>query len=331
MRVLLTGMTRMQANGSRRRDYNTSINALYHALKAAKHDVEWRALEYNEQEIFKQFDLLILGLGTISEYSCHYLYETLLASQGEHVLYLVNDWKANKTIRMLMDENLFREFVLNNNTGSRLSKERVMKDRRQLERCRNEMFRHTSNLLGPFFPWGDRDIIIKGTPFTSLNEFNPTAFYLKQWKKLPIAIPKRKKFQWMYGALDNYEKWHSRLGATWPIQWYTKKNFIPEHELVQRYAESHGMLLPKYSASGSGWWRARYCHGMIAQNVMYAEQKEWGELATLMHVNIEDIEEMSAKALQELAAHQQKQILRVTPSWSHVVDTVNNIVQEVGR
>ena len=101
MRVLLTGMTNMQQNRIKKRVYDTSINALYHALMAANHTVDWRRLECNEQKLNKKYDLLVLGLGTISEFSCTALYETLLATQYDHVLYYVNDWKANTTIKLL--------------------------------------------------------------------------------------------------------------------------------------------------------------------------------------------------------------------------------------
>lgn len=327
MRVLLSGMTRMHANQPRRRDYNTSINALYHAMKAAKHDVEWRPLEYGERKIFNDFDLLILGLGTMSEFSCQYLYETLLASEGENVLYLVNDWKANTTLKMLRDADLFREFVLKNNTGKRLPAERVMQDAKKLETCRRRMFDRKNNLLGPFFHWGDRNVILDGTPFTSIYEFNPTAFYLRQWQNIKIA--KRKEKQWVYGALDNYTKWHTRLGATWPIRAFNKKTFIPEDELVSLYAKSHGMLMPKYKASGSGWWRARYCHGILCENVMYAEEKEWNDMAKFVYAPLEEVEQLSVRKLKEYAAFQRDQIMKFTPKWHQFVDRVDSVLQEV--
>jgi len=329
MRVLLTGMTRIQANRPRRREYNTSINALYHLLKAAKHDVEWRPLEYGERKIFKNFDLLILGLGTISEFSCQYLYETLLASQGENVLYLVNDWKANTTLKLLRDADLFREFVLKNNTGSRLPKERVMQDAKRLETCRRQMFDRKTNIIGPFFGWGDRSIILNGTSMAHIHEFNPSWFYLDYWQQQKIKIPRVKQKQWVYGALDNYTKWHTRLDTSWPIHAFNKKTFIAEDELVKLYAKSHGMLMPKYKASGSGWWRARYCHAMVCENVIYAEEKEWGDVANHMYRTIDEIEGMSKKALIEFGWYQRKKLFDWTPSWDHEVDHINEILHEV--
>lgn len=326
MRILLTGMTNMQQNRIKKRTYDTSINALYHALRAAKHDVDWRRLEFNEKGLEKKYDLLLLGLGTMSEFSCTALYETLLATQCENVLYFVNDWKANATIKLLKNGDLFREFVLRNNTGKHVYREEIEgKWEKKLERCREKMFRFGDNLLGPFFPWGDRRIIVDGTPFTNCLEFNPTRFYLKQWNK-KIELPKRKKKQWVYGALADYSKWHERLKPTWPVVAFNKKTFIPEELLIAQYAKSYGMLMPKYKASGSGWWRARYCHAMLCENVIYADQSEL--VGTRLWDALDYIEGLSPVRLRELAKSQAQKIQDVTASWDHEIDHIHEIVME---
>jgi len=329
MKILLTGATKMQARRPRRREYNTSINALYHALVQAKHDVDWRALEYDEKRALTQYDLVILGLGTISEFSCTYLYEMLLASRAENVLYLVNDWKANMTIRNLMEADIFRDFVMKNNTGKRLPIARVKADRKKLEDCREKMFQGKPRLLGPFFEgWGDRAIITKETPFKSIFEFDPSTFYLDWWKKhWKVEIPKVKKKEWVYGALSNYARWHDRLGAKWPIRAFNKKTFIPEEDLVKLYAKSAGMLMPRYKASGSGWWRARYCHAILCENLMYADRDEW-EGTKLWH-SIEEMEKMTAKMRTDFAYYQRGTLLREMPSWKRTIDQINNVILEV--
>jgi len=330
MRILLTGMTNMQQNRIKKRVYNTSINALCHALVAAKHEVDWRRLAFNEQKLDKQYDLLILGLGTMSEFSCSALYEVLLATQYDHILYLVNDWKANATIKLLRDGDIFRDFVMKNNTGKHASIGDVKQLTKTLIHRQKQMFRFGDNILGPFFDWGNRNIIIDGTPFAFVHEFNPTSFYLKQWKQ-KIEIPTHKKKQWVYGALADYSKWHERLKPTWPVIAYNKKTFIPEDELIEQYAASYGMLMPKYKASGSGWWRARYCHAMLCENVMYADPTEWGTIVQELHFLLEEIESASPRKLKAMAESQKDQILKKTPKWDHVVDTVDTIVREYAR
>lgn len=325
MRILLTGMTKMQAHRPRRREYNTSIAALFRALRDAKHDVNWRALEYNEK--LSNYDLCIIGLGTISEFSCTYLYEALLATtHAEKVLYLVNDWKANSTIKTLVDGDIFREFVMKNNTGSRLPITRVKQDRKLLEKCRQQMFKNNPQVMGPFFEgWGDRGIITEGTPFDHIHEFDPSTFYLKQWNGAFREVAKKK--QWVYGALSDYGKWHTRLKATWPIHAFNKKTFIPEPELLELYNGSYGILFPKYKASGSGWWRARYCHAIACKNVMYADQSEWA--ATKLWSPLNEIEAMTKKRLIDFAFYQREALKRDMPKWDAVVDSVDTIVRGI--
>lgn len=341
MRILLTGMTKMQANHIRRRNYNTSIRALYEALKAAKHTVHWRPLEYKEKGLGENYDVIILGLGTVAEFSCTALYEALWATQYDNVLYLVNDWKANTTIKKLQTEDIFRDFILRNNTSTaRVHPEIVMKDRKHLEKLRENMFRRGDNLIGPFFDWGDWSIITDGTPFDDVYAFNPTSFYLKAWGK--VKVPIRKKKQWVYGALADYSKWHTRLGATWPIIAHNKKTFIPEDELMKEYAASAGIIFPKYKASGSGWWRARFCHAILAKCYMYCDRSEVEEITSdhqlandgklaFPWLEMETVEEQKPKVLAELATVQRKAVLARTPTWQHTVDTIHAIIQEVAR
>lgn len=327
MKILLSGMTKMQANRPRRREYNTSIAALYQALLMAKHKVDWRSIGYNEKDLEKEYDLVLLGLGTMSEFSCTSLYEVLLASRAENVAYFVNDWKANATIKLLETGDIFRDFVLKNNATVPEKREQILKDEKKIERCRAKMFdERETRLLGPFFPWGDREIITNGTPFTKIHEFNPTIYYMNHWKGR-IDVPTKKIKQWVYGALSDYSKWHTKLGASWPIRAFNKKTFIPEEQLVDLYAQSYGMLLPKYKASGSGWWRARYCHAMLCQNVMTGDETELREPG--LWDAIAHIEGLSTKRLVALAEYQRETIMRMTPNWKRVCYDLDATVRSI--
>ena len=331
MKILLTGMTRMQANRTRRREYNTSIRALYEALLQAKHKVEWRPLEYGEK--LSKYDRVILGLGTISEFSCSYLYEALMATAYDKMIYLVNDWKANATIRLLEHGELFREFVMRNNTGKRLDPAKIKKDARRLETLRKQMF-DGKKVLGPFFKWGDRQIIFGTTPFqpSQICEFDPSAFYLNlpEWSDIEVYKPKERARRWVYGALADYTRWDRKLENEWPIVRFNKKTFIPENDLVREwYATSWGMLLPHYQASGSGWWRARYCHAVLCENVMYGDASELDALQALTGVHgdsIRDIEDYPMKGLIKLAKAQANELREQMTPWKETVENVHAIV-----
>lgn len=333
MKILLTGMTKMQANRPRRREYNTSINAFFHALTEAKHKVDWRPLEFDEN--LDKYDLVILGLGTVSEFSCTYLYESLLATRVDRLLYLVNDWKANATIKLLEETDIFRDFVFKNNTGNRLASNVVRKLEDKLERCRAKMFaKGKRNILGPFFEgWGNRAIITRDTPFSGgIYEYDPSAFYLQHWGKIELTKDAKREMRWIYGALADYSRWHRRLEANWPIVGFNKKTFIPEEELVRNYyATSWGTLFPKYKASGSGWWRARYCHAILCRNVIHGDDSEFVGLPDDFNSNIAEVEESTARELRKLADYQRSSLECHIPSWNDVVERVDDIVKEVRK
>lgn len=326
MKILLTGMTKMQANRPRRREYNTSINALYHAIQEAGHDVDWRPLEFNEK--LTEYRLVILGLGTVSEFSCTYLYESLLATRASNVLYLVNDWKANATIKLIQETDVFRDFVFKNNTGNRLPGRLISKNEDRIERCRAKMFRGRQ-LMGPFFDgWGDRTIITDGTPFKRINEFDPSAFYLQRWGKVKTTDDVKREERWIYGALSDYSKWHGRLDASWPIVGFNKKTFVPEEQLVRDfYATSWGILFPRYKASGSGWWRARYCHAILCRNVIYGDSSEFLGLPEDFHMHIGTIEKATERTRRTFADYQRSTLRSHIPDWSKVVENVDSIVK----
>jgi len=157
-----------------------------------------------------------------------------------------------------------------------------------------------------------------------------------------VTLPARKKKQWVYGALADYSKWHTRLGATWPIIAHNKKTFIPEEELMEEYAQSHGIIFPKYKASGSGWWRARFCHGVLAQCYMYCDRSEVEEITgtykctgdgklAFPWLEIEAIENLPTRTVTALAKTQKQAFMQRTPKWKDVVERIHTIVQEVLR
>lgn len=320
----------MQAHHPLRREYNTSIGALYKALTLAKHKVDWRALTYGERGL-DRYDLMILGLGTMSEFSCNYLYEVLWATQFDRVLFLVNDWKANATIQLLRDGDIFRDFVWKNNGGEKRA-DFSQKQKAQLEKLREKMWYH-DQLIGPFFSgWGDRSIITRDTPFEKgvLHEFDPSAFYLKHWQdqELELTDWEKRKKQWVYGALSDYSRWHKRLhNDDWPIISFNKKSFIPEKSLMELYCKSMGIIFPRYKASGSGWWRARYCHAIVAKNVIYAVQDEI-PVSSFPWKDMDGIEQMSIREVMKMATEQHEILMGYMPSWKSTVAHIDRIVKE---
>lgn len=329
MKILLSGMMKVQARHPRPGFFGSGIVALNEALKKAGHSVDWRKIEYGEK--LDQYKLLILGLGAIGDFSNQFLYQIIAASRYDNVLYLIDDWRANKALSGIRDNELFRDFLLKNGTGKHVNRDMIVKDQKKLEKLREEMFRRKTNLLGSFFEFGDRSIILEGTPFTSTTSYDPSSFLYKyRLEKAEVDIPENRMKRWIYGSLADHSRWHSKLGATWPIVAHLRKNgnFLTEPELLQRYATSTGMLAPCYQASGSGWWRPRYIHAARTLTSMHGDESEANGFGEGYYRDVAEIEAMSKNQRREFATVQHELVMKAIPSWNHVVEKLNSIVKK---
>lgn len=330
MRILLTGMMKVQARALRPGFFGSGIVALHAALCKAKHTVEWRKISYAEKGLQK-YDLLILGLGALGDFSNQFLYQIIHASQYDNVLYLIDDWRANGALRGLRDNDIFRDFLFKNGTGKHVDPAIIKKDRKLLEKLREKMFRKKTNLLGSFFEFGNRSIILEDTPFTDVMGYDPSSFlYNYRLKQEKIVQPARRITRWIYGSLNDHKRWHRKLGAEWPIVVHMRKygNFLTETELLQEYVKSTGMLAPMYQASGSGWWRPRYIHAAYCRTPMHGDETECGGFGSSYYESVNEIELMSRLQLRDFANLQHTLVMKSIPSWDHVVDSIHEIVEE---
>lgn len=329
MRILLSGMMKVQAQNPRPGFFGSGIVALNEALKKAGHSVDWRKIEYGEK--LDQYKLLILGLGAIGDFSNQFLYQIISASRYDNVLYLIDDWRANKALAGIRDNELFRDFLLKNGTGKHVDRAVIVKDQKKLEKLRADMFRKKTNLLGSFFEFGDRSIILNETPFDSVMGYDPSSFLYKyRLEKAKVEIPKNRIKRWIYGSLADHSRWHKKLGAEWPIVAHLRKNgnFLSEPELLQRYAESTGMLAPCYQASGSGWWRPRYIHAARTLTPMHGDKDEASGFHRDYYKDVCQIEEMSKQQRKDFAEDQHDMVMKAIPKWGDVVEKINSIVKK---
>jgi len=330
MKILLTGMMKVQARASRPGFFGSGIVALHAALIEAGHSVDWRQIEYAEKGLDK-YDLLILGLGALGDFSNQFLYQIIHASQYDHVLFLIDDWRANGALRGLRNNDIFREFLFKNGTGKHVAPHVIRRDEKLLEKLRAKMFRKKDNLLGSFFEFGDRSIILDDTPFIDVMSYDPSSFLYKyRLLKEKIEPTARRIERWVYGSLGDHHRWEKKLGANWPIVCHMRKhgNFLTEPQLLREYAKSTGMLAPMYQASGSGWWRPRYIHAAYTRTAMFGDESEAGGFGKNYWLPIEEIEALSRKELKEFANEQHRIVLKTIPKWKDVIEKIDEIASE---
>lgn len=332
MKVLISGMMKVQARAPRPGFFGSGIVALHEALVQLKHTVEWRKLEYNEN--LRQYDLLILGLGALGDFSNSFLYQIIRASEYDNVLFLIDDWRANGALRGIRDNDIFRDFLFKMATGRHVDPAVVKKDRKLLEKLREKMFRQKTNLIGSFFEFGDRKIILEDTPFEDVHSYDPSSFLYKyRLQKEKLEQPSSRIKRWIYGSLGDHHRWVKKLGTTWPVVCHMRKhgNFLTEPELLREYVKSAAMLAPMYQASGSGWWRPRYIHAAYSRTPMYGDWTESVGFGRGYWEPVQEIERLSNKERREFAEVQHKCVMKAIPSWAETKDRINSIVCQHAR
>ena len=331
MRILLTGMMKVQSKFPRKNFYGSGIVALNHMLTSRGHKVDWRRIEYGETRLDRKYDLVIIGLGAPGDFSCCFLHTCIMASAYENVVYLIDDWRANGAIRSILSCDLGRDFLLKINSGKYVERQQLKKDLPRLEKLRAAMFKKRI-LFGSMWEWGDRSILLEDTPFEECYHYDPSPFLLKYrlHNVKPLPMRDRKK-RWIFGALKSYARWIKNLGASWPVIEHCRKNgnFLPEPVLVeQEYTQSIGVLAPSYQASGSGWWRPRYLHALAAGCIMHGDETEGKLIHKKYWRPIEEIEEMSSSARKQLLAFQYETLLSRLPKLKEETDRVDAMFDE---
>jgi len=332
MKILISGMMKVQARAPRPGFFGSGIVALNEALTQLKHKVDWRKIEYNED--LRQYDLLILGLGALGDFSNSFLYQIIRASEYDNVLFLIDDWRANGALRGIRDNDIFREFLFKNATGKHVDPAIIKKDQKLLEKLREKMFRRKTNLIGSFFEFGDRKIILEDTPFKSTFSYDPSSFLYKyRLLKEDIEPPSSRIKRWIYGSLGDHHRWEKKLGAEWPIVCHMRKhgNFLTEPALIREYAKSTGVLAPMYQASGSGWWRPRYIHAARVRTPMHGDESECSGFGKDYYWSVGHIEGMSKKQRREFAELQHTLVMKAVPSWNDTKANINEIMCEHAR
>jgi hypothetical protein len=135
------------------------------------------------------------------------------------------------------------------------------------------------NVLMPLFTWHDQSKI--GFRITNKEEkivpIDPSRFI-----ELESHDCSQKAKQWVCGSLFDHSAYMSKLDLKWPIVKVGHKKtqrVLSEADLCKLYANSLGIISPKYRTSGDGWWRMRYVHAAKYCNILCLSPQE----ATKMH------------------------------------------------
>ncbi len=323
-KVLITGMTHVQVNASRRSDYLTPVPLYNEMLKVLGYDVYWGTL--NDCNIkLEDYDLVLCGLLHWRSRISGFAYNMLLASQHKNTVFFVDDWQLQgiqMTDKIL--DNLFDDFMMETN---RAIGELTKAIKNKIQKAAESFKLNKINLMVPTFNYGNPSLLVSKLERPEqyiLYPIDPSPFVdLKQ------STNDKKLKRWVSASLKDISNssYIKKLKLTWPIEYYHKKNPVSEHYLIDNvYPNNWGIVAQKYYHVGSGWWRPRYLHAIRSNSIMLACSEEVVYIGDAYMIRQDIIEQMSNKKLNCLAQQQREQFLSHQLSKEATLEKFNKII-----
>lgn len=330
MKILMTGMTRRQANlvsSSSKQDYLTAPIIFYNILKKIEGvKVDWRPITYGED--LKAYDIVLIGLATPNSLSNIFLFQSLWATNYPH-LFFVDDFQVKGCFSRLDSYNIFRDFTFGRQKLNVDERKNLMRipTRVRIEKLAKNIL-NASHLLAPMFEWGQHSLLLEGTPIMEggLEFIDPSPFVTN----INDVNMSKKERKWICPALYDYSDKLTRWNITWPVDYYHKKNYISEHELEKECVTAYGILSPKYSHAGSGWWRNRFNMAINTRSLLIAHQDEVKGLGKMYDTlrNLRQIENASTKQLNALVEGQRHEFFKNMESKKYNIQKMEGIVSD---
>jgi hypothetical protein len=296
VKILITGFTSRQVNSQKlRQDYLSVEAILPEVLKSLGHEVEHRKVVIGED--LSGFDLALIGICPLSKQAAYYAARAAYAFQEvKRVELYCGDWTIEETGRET-------KYLLNKWEKYERFARPVLKysdyDIDLVKSLAQSLVTENLPLLGPFFPWGQHELILKELTNLRLLTFDPSPFCT--FPEVNYA-PKQKR--WIYSALQK-NPWIDKQRLTWPVVRYGNgATHLPENELLQEYGYSVGTLAAPYRTAGSGWWRARYAHAAHVGAIICCDPRDQAILGYPYRHSPQQVEAMSDEDLYATAVQQ---------------------------
>jgi hypothetical protein len=335
-KILMTGYT-AQHTGSTRTlvKYGAVADLFADILRAGGCEVEHRRAVPDED--ISGYDLIICGQIALGALGATYAYGALdvvarARQNGCGLMFYIDDWQVHHLLTSLRtiskDSNrLVRESLGTARSDLPWAREHVDRIFPVAEALLNRPWPIT---LVPKFTWGDGLKVTKGLDsrewvWTDLSPF-------AEEFNTPIPSDDERQEQWILGVLSDQRKWVEKMKLSWPVEYIGSRKSkadqkLSERELVELYAQSWGVLSPKYQHAGSGWWRNRFVYTARTRSIMLADPAEVAPLGGPYIVKASEVESLNKSQLRELADAQAKTFFDSQASKEQVIDTVMSAVR----
>lgn len=331
LRVLITGMSRMQAAVPTKLGVVSFGAILAEALRDTGHYVEHRPAVVGER-LGGAYDVVLAGVsptGTVGA-RVYGAWDVIGRTRAEGCAlgFWLDDHKVTQ-VRDTIASDVRRptEPIVVNGSPSLYRGARLVKDHFASRPDRAWAVDHLNELLVvgdalmerpwpttiiPTHPWGDHDAIIRAL---RLNVPKPVfvdpSAYAPAHRALGLPWHERER-AWVSAALPDAKlsAWPvDRTRLTWEVRELgdTKsgQERLTEAEVFERYQRAIGLMAMRRTRhDGSGWWRVRYTHAARTRSLVLASDADAAAMGEPFTVPVETVEAMTPAALQDLAEAQ---------------------------
>jgi len=304
MKILLTGPTQRMVNSQKLRyDYLTSVYLLVKVLTALGHTVDHRRVQYGED--LSKYDLALLGACPPKSFTSRHITGTAWALEKvKRSVLFCDDWSIANMGTMV--RNTLKNWKQYTDWFGKLEKPLETSEEAAVKTFLTRVTHdNTLRLLAPMTPWGNHKTLMDGNlPVTQLRWWDPSPVVV-----VPSYQPAKARVkQWVYATLQKHDVWLDKLNCKWEVAKFGNSRsgheYVPEKEILQVYANSWGVLCPRYNRAGSGWWRVRYHFAAHVRSVLKADIIDAAYMDDSYKKSVKTIEELSPAELEKLAQKQ---------------------------
>lgn len=311
-KILITGFTNQHTGKGTRLKYDPVAQLFARAIEHAGYTIEHRPTE--PEEDLSQFDLIFMGVSSLSSITAGYSYGALWAigearKQNLPMLFFIDDWKMHgiqgNAVGLLAKPETITKKFFEGRQHYAWAQENVDKVKAGLEVLATDWF----DVVMPLYKNGDHDLFKPKMPEgTNIIAIDPTDFYTDY--NIPHTLAMDKKDQWVFGILSDQQKWLEKLDLGWELAHRGSKaskaeaGGMPESELVQMYSDSWGVLSCPYWHAGSGWLRIRHDQAASSGAILVSQSKELSFISPAYDVTVKEVEAMSLSEKLEVANEQ---------------------------
>jgi hypothetical protein len=330
MDILMTGFTSAHVDGNQRLKINGLAPLLIEYVRSEwnkKNDnVDVGILTTERMETLHEYDLAVVGIGSISSMFATQSYQTMLAlyrlrKAGVPVITYVDDWKFGGYVKAFQnfynDKDHAKRFLTKHKMGPKKAYQiDVANEYHELDTA-IRWFAESDwpTTLICLFPWAKLDGIsdLMQVSADRLVPVDPSEL-IPDFGNRPVH-DNRKNKKWVMASLSNHEKWVEKLGVEWPVDHYghrrSKQKRVTEDQIEAVYCKNWGVLSQSYEPAEYGWWRNRFVYAKRAGAILATDKELMPEGFDLLAPD--EVEKLSFKELVQYRNEQHKAFKFWTP------------------